>query len=69
MPISKPLTDQSPMPFGKYKGQPMEKVPAKYLHWLWTEGGMEKEKDTNPVGDYIDRNVRALAKEYTNGIW
>lgn len=23
------------MPFGKHKGEPMEKVPAQYLLWLW----------------------------------
>lgn len=30
------LTDTDPMPFGKYKGTPMQDVPASYLHWLWS---------------------------------
>jgi Putative quorum-sensing-regulated virulence factor len=23
------------MPFGKFKGQPVEDLPPPYLHWLW----------------------------------
>lgn len=61
------LQDDSPMPFGKYKGQSMESIPASYLFWLWTNG---KDKDTRcPVADYIRRNKEALAKEYPDGIW
>lgn len=61
------LTDTSPMPFGKYKGEQMQDVPASYLHWLWTNG---KEKDTrDPVANYIRANKDALAKEYEDGIW
>lgn len=29
------LTDNSPMPFGKYKGTKLENVPASYLIWLY----------------------------------
>jgi len=47
------LTDLSPMPFGKFKGAPMQDVPADYLHWLWVDG---KESDTRcPVAVYIRR--------------
>jgi hypothetical protein len=61
------LNDLSPMPFGKYKGQPMQDVPARYLHWLWTNG---KEHDKQcPVADYIRRNLSALQEEYKDGIW
>ncbi len=60
------LQDNDPMPFGKYKGDPMEKVPASYLHWLWTNG---KSKESDPVADYIRRNLSALAQEYKDGIW
>ena len=28
------LTDESPFPFGKHRGVPMEKVPADYFFWL-----------------------------------
>ncbi len=61
-----PLTDTDPMPFGKYNGDPMQDVPASYLHWLWKEIQYDK---TSNVGDYIRRNIDALKQEYSNGIW
>lgn len=63
----KPLTDLSPMPFGKYKGEPMQDIPAYYLHYLWTNG--KKEDKLCPVADYIRRNITALKQEYPDGIW
>lgn len=54
------LTDQSPMPFGKHKGQPMEKVPADYLLWLWDNGGWQVP---GPVNDYVRENFAALETE------
>jgi uncharacterized protein (DUF3820 family) len=63
-PVVEVLDDLSPMPFGKHKGQPMQDVPASYLHWLWTEGC------NNPqVSDYIKRNLSALKKESPDRIW
>jgi len=38
------------------------------LHWLWTNG-KEHETKTDPVADYIKRNLNALSKEYSDGIW
>ena len=61
------LTDTDKMPFGKYKGEPMQDVPASYFHWLWSFG-----RDQNklcPVADYIRRNKDILEKEYPDGIW
>ena len=64
---SSALSDTDKMPFGKYKGQPMQDVLASYLHWLWTNG---KEHDKQcPVADYIRRNLTALQQEYPDGIW
>ena len=61
------LQDTNKMPFCKYKGEPMQDVPASYLHWLWSNG---KEHDKLcPVADYIRHNLTALAQEYTDGIW
>jgi hypothetical protein len=61
------LHDLSKMPFGKYRGQPMQDVPASYLHWLWSQG---KEHDKQcPVAKYIRQNIPALQKEYPDGIW
>lgn len=67
--IREPLTDQSPMPFGKYKDEPMEKVPARYLHWLWENGMAQKSQGSDRVGDYIRDNMTALQKEHQDGIW
>lgn len=61
------MTDLSPMPFGKFKGTPMQDVSASYLHWLWTNG---KSQDKQcPVADYIRRNLNALKMEFEDGIW
>jgi uncharacterized protein (DUF3820 family) len=56
------------MPFGKWKGECMQDVPASYLRYLWTNG-LNSETKTNPVADYIERNLDALKKEYPDGIW
>lgn len=62
----KPLSDTDAMPFGKYKGEPMQDVPASYLHWLWQE--IQNDK-MNPVADYIRNNIEALKKECPDKIW
>jgi len=63
----KALEDNDKMPFGKYRGEPMQDVPASYLFWLWANG---KEHDRQcPVADYIRRNLAGLEKEYPDGIW
>lgn len=59
------LTDDSPMPFGKFKGKRMEEVPASYLHWLWTQ---ESSKETS-VMLYIKDNMGSLKQEHPDGIW
>ena len=64
----KQLTDTDKMPFGKFKGTPMQDINAKYLHWLWTETGMAADKQGD-VADYIRRNIPALKKELPDAIW
>jgi uncharacterized protein (DUF3820 family) len=62
------LEDTSPMPFGKFKGKPMQDVPVSYLHWLWHNA-------TNPsyaaqdVVEYIRENMDALKMENKDLIW
>lgn len=34
------ITDESIMPFGKYKGKVMTEVPDEYLLWLLQEGNI-----------------------------
>jgi uncharacterized protein (DUF3820 family) len=53
-----PLTDLSPMPFGKYQGTPLIKVPAHYLLWLFNAGCNNQQ-----VNHYISANLDALKKE------
>ena len=52
------LTDSSPMPFGKYKGDQMINVPAYYLLWLYETG-----KCSTNVRDYIEDNIDVLNSE------
>ena len=64
----KTLSDTDPMPWGKYKGVPMQDVPADYMFWLWTERGFENNR-VDPVADYIRRNLSAFKMEYPDGMW
>ena len=52
------LTDESPMPFGKYKGDKMANVPASYLMWLY-----DNNKCNAEVREYIKENLDVLRKE------
>lgn len=45
------------MPFGKYKGQPLEQVPLSYLLWLY-----ESKKYSRDLRIYIEENLEALVK-------
>jgi uncharacterized protein (DUF3820 family) len=46
------------MPFGKYKGDKMENVPASYLIWLY-----DKNKCNNYVRKYIKDNLDVLKEK------
>lgn len=63
----KELQDADVMPYGKYKGEPMQDVPASYLHWLWING--KKDDKYDAVADYIRRNLTALQQENPDAIW
>lgn len=62
------LNDDDLMPFGKYKGEMMQDVPADYLHWLWI-GGMKDRVRTSNVAAYIYNNMEHLKKEHPDAIW
>lgn len=59
------LTDETIMPWGKYKGEELQDVPASYLVWL--EGEIRKnDRNTefhNGLLVYIDENRDVLDKE------
>lgn len=52
------LTDDSLMPYGKYKGTKMANVPASYLMWLY-----DNDKCDEPVKQYIEDNMDVLQIE------
>ena len=52
------LTDLDPMPFGKFKGTPMQDVPASYLRWLKNEGC-----NNVVVANYIHNSWDAIKEE------
>lgn len=52
------FTDQSLMPYGKYKGQKMANVPADYLIWL-----LDNDKCSGDVKKYIQDNKSFLELE------
>lgn len=62
------LEDLSPIPFGKYKGTPMQDVPASYFHYLWING-MKQKKEVDSVANYISRSLSALKQEDPDKIW
>ncbi len=55
------LTDESIMPYGKYKGQEMQDIPAEYLIWCYDNG-----KCSSGVIEYVDDNMDVLYKEINN---
>ena len=57
--------DLTTMPFGIHKGEPLQDVPASYLHWLWTQRPMDDQN----LEDYIRANLPALKLEFPDGIW
>lgn len=66
-PQANALTDESPMPFGKYgprpkgEGRKMKDVPAEYLLWLWDNGvHAQPNKD---VHQYIKNAWGALTQD------
>lgn len=52
------LQDLDPMPFGKFKGTPMQDVPASYLAWLRNEGC-----NNELVANYIFNSWEAIEQE------
>ena len=57
--------DDTPMPFGKWKGDPLGKVPVGYFHWLWGERPMHDRK----LEAYVEKNIPAFKIEDPDLIW
>lgn len=54
------MTDDSLMPYGKFKGDKMANVPADYLLWL-----LHNDKCSGDVKNYILENKTVLESEIT----
>jgi uncharacterized protein (DUF3820 family) len=63
------LEDTSPMPFGMYRGKPMQDVPVSYLHYLYTKPSTYLGGDMLAVREYIERSLDALKMENRDLIW
>lgn len=62
-----PLTDESPMPFGKHTGTKMGKLPRDYIEWLMDLDEIKNKK----VREYIEckkRGGKHLAVQDTLGV-
>lgn len=62
------LTDKSPFPFGKaHKDRDMEKVPARYLHWVWEN--CDPSEPVDDVREYIIENFTVIKSEEPDLLW
>ena len=55
------LNDDSPMPFGKHRGKPMEEVPADYLIWCASKQWVAFQYPA--VAEYIEDNWEIINSE------
>lgn len=51
-------TDETPFPYGKFTGVPMQDVPASYLIWMY-----DRNKLTEPLSRYVEENLDVLEQE------
>lgn len=61
------FTDETPMPFGKHKGEMMKNVPASYLLFIWDEGPGFWQKP-GAIHDYIAKRMKGLLREHPDHI-
>ena len=55
-----PPSDDFPMPFGKYKDQPLRRIRASYFLWLGDQSWITKWKD---IHCYIETHRQVLEEE------
>lgn len=59
------FNDNTPMPWGKYKGKPMVEVPDTYLVWLWDDSGFDRTRNA-ALFAYIESNLEAIRHNIKN---
>jgi uncharacterized protein (DUF3820 family) len=63
------LTDTDIMPWGKYKDECLQDIPASYFRWLWEDGetklwkGSKVEVFKTKLANYIWNSRNALNQE------
>ena len=45
------------MPFGKFKGTPLELVPKDYLKWLHGSGALDKEENIELKAAFMEKGL------------
>jgi uncharacterized protein (DUF3820 family) len=60
---TEPYNDSSIIRFGAHKGKRMIDIPARYLLYLFDQGGPTIGTDAGKVRKYIIENLSALKKE------
>lgn len=60
------FNDNTPMPFGKHKGEALINVPASYLLWYWEKNG-GKLQHNSPLSVYIHENIEVIQRDAKNG--
>lgn len=63
------FNDLDKMPFGKFKGTPMQDVPASYLHWFYCNCEAIPGRDSEKLLNYIKHSMSALRSENPDLIW
>lgn len=58
---SQPMTDESLMPYGKFKGKALKDVPDYYLMFIWENHDLK-----GPLYDYISTNLNAIKENIEN---
>lgn len=51
------------MPFGKYKGEPLEDLPTSYIEWLLGECNLERKLEQELQNQLEMREGRGVARK------
>jgi DNA polymerase-3 subunit epsilon len=56
------VTDLRQMPFGKYKGEPLQSLPKHYLKWMNESGAFDKPENEQLKASLMKLNLLTLSK-------
>lgn len=52
------ITENSPMPYGKYKGKKIKDLPSDYLLWLYYNN-----RAIMAIRSYVEKHIRELEQQ------